>query len=409
MRKPSTITAKRRAFMATTVVAMSLVLAACGSSASSESSSAAAPVGSAEASEAPAESGAASEAPSEASVIDQFLLVPAGATELEAKPGAIQTGPVTGSDLSLPYEGVFPLPEGPIGDPNKTYLFCYSQALIRHPWAIAQEESVRLEAARHPNVKVLYNNTDNDPLKQIQDLETCAAQNPDAYLIWPHSVDPLTPVVEKLYDSGAVVVGMERTVATDKYTNWIFLDNVNATRMLAEAAGAQLGGKGVIVETSGAVGSSPQILRNDGFVKALTAAYPDIKLITTPPTDYSRANGYEVALQFLQSPDGQTIDAWYVHSGEIAIGILKAMKELGREGIPVYTIDGSKPEVQLIQSGEITAIAPWTPLHGDVAFRLAVYDIEGKDAPKNVLLLQPPLITAENADAQLAAAWGTEE
>ncbi|GII81838.1 hypothetical protein Sru01_68200 [Sphaerisporangium rufum] len=342
-------------------------------------------------------------------VIDKYLLPPADAVAFGSKPGPVEKGPITGAPLSLPYKEVLPLPDGPIGDANKKYTFCFSQALIRHPWAVAQKESVMLEAARHPNVKVIYYNTDNDALKQVQDIDTCMAQKADAILVWPHSVGPLTPEIEKAKKAGFTVVGMERTVATEQYDTWIYLDYKTATKQLAETAGKLLGGKGVVAETSGAIGSSPQILRHEGFVSVMGQEFPNIKVVTTPPTDYSRAQGYKVALDFLQSPDGKKIDAWYVHSGEIAIGIYKAMQELGRTDIPILTIDGSKPEVQNVKDGTFTAVAPWTPLHGDIAFRVAAYHLLGKEVPKNILLSQPALITSDNAVDQLDKTWGQLE
>jgi ABC-type sugar transport system substrate-binding protein len=341
--------------------------------------------------------------------IDKFLLPPADARRETTKPGEVREGPITKASLALPYEGVFPLPDGPIADANKQYTFCFSEALIRHPWAVAQKESIMLEAARHPNVKVRYYNTDDDPLKQVQDVDTCLAQKVDAILIWPHSVGPLTPAIEKAKASGTIVIGMERTVATDKYDSWLYLDYKKATAQLADAVGTELGGKGVVAETSGAVGSSPQILRHEGFTSALKEKYPDVKVETTAPTDYSRAEGYKVALDFLQSPKGQDVKAWYVHSGEIAIGVRRAMEQAGRDDIPIFTIDGSKTEVQMVQDGKFTAVAPWTPLHADIAFRMAAMKLAGEEIPKAVLLDQPPLITKATAAQDLPRAWGNPE
>lgn len=341
--------------------------------------------------------------------IDKFLLPPADAEVVDTAPGSIQTGPITGEKLALPYQNIFALPDGPIGDPNKKYKFCFSQALIRHPWAVAQKESIMLEAKRHPNVEVLYYNTDDDPLKQVQDIDTCMAQKADAILIWPHSVGPLTPQIEKAKEAGFPVIGMERTVATDKYDSWLYLDYKKATGQLADAVCEKLGGKGTVAETSGAVGSSPQILRHAGFVEQLNKVCPDVKVVTTAPTDYSRNEGYKVAMDFLQSPKGKDIDAWYIHSGEIGVGVRKAMEELGRTDIPIYTIDGSKTDVQYVKDGKFTAVAPWTPLHADIAFRLAAKQIDGEKIPSSVVLNQPELITSENADEELSRAWGPLE
>jgi ribose transport system substrate-binding protein len=339
--------------------------------------------------------------------IEDYLVPPSNAQVIEpvANPELV-ADPITREKIALPYADAFPVPEGTIGDASKQYTVCFSQALIRHPFPVSQRASMMIEEAKHPNLKVLYYNTDNDPLKQIQDLQTCVAQKPDAILVWPHSVAPLTPAIKKVHDAGNIVIGMERSVATDDYTSWIYLDDSAETSMLAEAIAAQLGGKGKIAETSGAIGSSPQIIRNYGFTKALKKIAPEIEIVTTTPTDYSEAQGFSVALQFLGSPAAADIKAWFVHSGAIALGMEKAMKQLGHD-IPIYTIDGSKREVQAVIDGRITAIAPHNPLHGDVALRMAIWAIEGKEIPKDVKLAPAPLITKDNAAAALDAAWGS--
>lgn len=338
--------------------------------------------------------------------IDKYLIAPPDAQKVAFAPGPLMTDPVTNSPVQPPFWNAFPVADGPVGDPHRTYTFCFSQALIRHPWPQATRGMMLLEAARHPNVKVLYYNTDNDALKQIQDLETCAAQKPDAIIVWPHSIKPLTPEIEKLYKEGFKIIGGERTVATTDYDTWIFWDDSGETRQLAEAAGKKLGGKGIIAEQSGALGSSPQIIRHYGFSKALAELYPNIKLVSTPPTDYSQAQGYSMALQFLQSGEGKTINAWFVHSGTMALGVAQALKAAGRSDLPIFTIDGSKAEVRAVQTGAIYAIASHTPLWGDLALRIAIRDVLGKPAPKDLLLEPLPLITKANADDMLQKAWG---
>lgn len=340
------------------------------------------------------------------SQIDQFLLAPSDAAKFQAKQASTPVkGPIQGSDLYMPYTDVLPLPDGPVGDPSKTYNICFSQALTGSTWAVAQQESAMVEAARHPNVKVKSYNTNNDPLKQVADVDSCLAQNVDAVVIWPHSVEPLTPEIEKVKAAGKVVVGMERTVATRDYSSWVYLDNAQATRDLAIAVGEKLGGKGLVVETDGAIGSSPQILRRAGFVDALAELYPDIKVEFTAPTDYSRGSGYKVALDYLQANPDKKIDAWYDQYTEFGFGIDQALKDYKRTDIPHYSIVDGKAAVQGVQDGIFEAVAPWNPLHGDVALRAALYHLTGKDVPQNILLQQPPLITKDNAAEQLQQTW----
>lgn len=337
--------------------------------------------------------------------IDEFLLAPEDSEIFEANYGEKVEAPIQGGSMSMPYTEVLPLPEGPVGDPNKTYTICFSQALTGSTWAVAQQESAMIEAARHPNVEVKYYNTNNDPLKQVADVDTCLAQNVDAVVIWPHSVEPLTPTIEKLREAETVVVGMERTVATRDYDSWVYLDNAQATRDLAKAVGEQLGGEGLVVETDGATGSSPQILRRSGFIDALQEMYPNIEVEFTAPTDYSRASGYKVALDYLQANQDKEIDAWYDQYTEIGFGIEQALQDYGRTDIPRYSIVDGKSAVEAVEEGTFTAVAPWNPLHGDVALRAALYHLTDQEVPKNILLQQPPLITAENAAEALELTW----
>lgn len=351
----------------------------------------------------PTSSGAAQ---ADKSVIDQFLLAPSDATVFTAKTASSAvTGPISGGQVYLPYTDVLPLPDGPVGDPSKTYTVCFSQALTGSTWAVEQQESAQIEAARHPNVKMLFYNTNNDPLKQVADVDSCLAQKVDAVVIWPHSVEPLTPEIEKVKAAGTVVVGMERTVATRDYDSWVYLDNAQATRDLAKAVGEKLGGQGTVVEVDGAIGSSPQILRRAGFVDALKELYPNITVEFTAPTDYSRGQGYKVTLDYLQANPDKKIDAFYSEYTETGFGVAQALKDYNKSDIPQYSIVDGQAAVQGVLDGTFEAVAPWNPLHGDVGLRAALYHLTGKDVPQNILLQQPPLITKENAQEQLQQTW----
>jgi ABC-type sugar transport system substrate-binding protein len=335
------------------------------------------------------------------------LYAPADATLVEQQPGTAQTGPLTKQTLQLPYSKALPVADGPIGDPNKTYTFCFSQALPNHPWATAQKESLMLEAAKHPNVKILYFNT-GDANEQVQHLRQCASRKVDGVLVWPQSVGPLTPAVDELCDKDMLVIGMERSVDTKCYDGWVYLDYKQAANAMAESIAKDLDGKGVVVETQGTPGSSPQILRHEGFVATMKTKYKDITLYETSPTDFDKTKAYEAALNFLQSENGKKIDAWYTQYGDIALGVRAALEQTGRTDIPIYTIGDDKLITGAIKRDQVLAAVPATPLHADVALRMAILAIEKKDFPKDVMLQQQELITKENVAEYEKTNWGPQ-
>jgi galactofuranose transport system substrate-binding protein len=384
-------------------VAAAACLAACGSASSGGSGGQTSNAGV----QASSSSGSSASGASNSASTLAFLNAPAGAKVLAPEPGPLVTTPVTHEQVHLNWGKVDPVPAGPILNPNKQYTVCFSQGLVNNPWSTAQRESVMLEAARHPNLKVLYFNT-NDANQQVQDLQTCEDKKVDAILVWPQTVGPLTPEINKLCKDHALVIGMERTVATRCYTSWLFLDYPGAAANVAKAIATDLHGKGTVVESQGTPGSSPQILRHKYFADTL-AKYPGIKLLETDPTDFGASTAYQVALNFLHSPEGeQKISAWYSQYEQEAIGIAAALRQVHRN-IPQYTIGGTRQVICMVQSGKVKFLEPGsgTPLHGDLALRLAIMKLEGKQIPQNLLLTSPPAITAANAKQAFASeGWG---
>jgi ABC-type sugar transport system substrate-binding protein len=373
-------------------VALALVAAGCSSSGGSSTTSSG------------SGSGSGSKSSTAANDPNAFLSAPAGATLLQPKLGAKTTGPITHAPLALPYEGDYSVPAGPIGDPKKTYTICFSQALI-HPWATAQKESVMLEAKRHPNVKILYYNTNNDPLEQIRNLSQCQSRKVDAVLVWPHSVGPLTPQINKLCKAGVPVVGMERTVGTHCFTSWIYFDVAGEMDMVAKAVCQQVGNQGKVAEALGTLGSSPEILRHGGFSAGLKKNCPKVQLVTTPATDFGEGTGYSVGLTFLRSPASQGVKAIFADATEAGQGILKAENQVGKS-IPIYGVDADRQQVAQVQQGKLAGIVDHTPLHADLALRLAILQLEHKKVPQFVNIEAPALITKDNAGKAVGVAWG---
>ena len=101
-------------------------------------------------------------------------------------------------------------------------------------------------------------------------------------------------------------------------------------------------------------------MRNFYFTERMKEVAPDIEIIKTSPTDYSEADGFRVASQFLGSPKSQEVDAFFIHSTTIALGVIDALKQADRD-IPIYAIDNSRRDVKAVLDGEVVAVAPPHP------------------------------------------------
>jgi ribose transport system substrate-binding protein len=333
------------------------------------------------------------------------LSPPSNATVVHRMPGPQMKGPVIGDRVTLPLFGNFPVPDGPIGDPQRTYTFCFSQAGI-HPWSTEQKESVMLEAARHPNVHIIYSNPGYDALGQVRDIENCLNRKVDGVLLWPDDVAGITPITKTLCAAHMLTIGMETAVNTRCANSWIYFDVAQETRLIAQAICQRTGGHGVVAEVLGTLGTSPTILRSAGIAAGLHQTCPNVQLIKTPATNFDEQTGYQVGLTFLQSPASKDVSVIFSDASEAGLGVLKAEQQLGRTNIPIYGIDADRQYINLVDQGKLAGVVDHTPQHGDLALRLAIYAVEGKPIPKAIVVEPPPLITKANSAASFAGSWG---
>jgi len=63
--------------------------------------------------------------------------------QFKAGSGVDVTGPISKQKLRLPFTDVAPLPEGPIGDPNKQYKIAYTIHGLSHPWLLNNADSAQ--------------------------------------------------------------------------------------------------------------------------------------------------------------------------------------------------------------------------------------------------------------------------
>ncbi len=85
--------------------------------------------------------------------------------------GTEAIGPLSGQALKLPFTGYHPLPEGPIGDPNRTYRVGYTIHGLGHPWLLNNADSAQWEARRHANVELTVLDPEFDNQKQVAQID----------------------------------------------------------------------------------------------------------------------------------------------------------------------------------------------------------------------------------------------
>jgi ribose transport system substrate-binding protein len=251
---------------------------------------------------------------------------------------------------SAPAEGGGSVEEG------ETIKIAFSAPGADHGWLAAITENAEAEAAQHDDVEFVLLEGTNDSAAQVSQVEQLMAEDPDALIILPHEGDPLTPVALEAMEQGIPVINVDREFSSEgAYRTWIGGDNygigVSAANYLAE----QLDCQGNVVEIQGLAGISVTEQRTAGFADTIEQLCGDgITIVAQQPADFLPDVGLEVMETILQAqPD---IDAVYTHDDDMAMGVVSAIENAGREDEMILTgAGGSRDAMERIQEGGLYA------------------------------------------------------
>jgi ribose transport system substrate-binding protein len=272
------------------------------------------------------------------------------------------------------------------GTPSSPWLIGMSQCNLGEPWRVQMNEDIAKAAAKHPNLKLVFKDAQNDALGQRAQVEELVAQHIDLLIISPKETAPLTKPVAEAYDRGIPVIVLDRQVAGDKFTVFIGADNVKIGRAAGQWVRETLNGKGNIVELEGLMTSSPGQDRHAGFRAGLALAeHPDLKVVFEADMAWLEPNARKEMESALAS--APRIDLVYAHNDPGAHGAYLAAKAADRlTGMRFVGIDALPHEgVAYVRQGILDATFAY-PTGGAEAIEVALKILGGQKVDKRIVL-----------------------
>lgn len=141
----------------------------------------------------------------------------------------------------------------------------------------------------------------------------------------------------------------------DQYVSYLTPDSEDVAYTVATALFKKMGGTGNVVHLTGHPGSTPDMLRNAGFNRAL-AENPGITVIAEQPGEWDRDKARQAMAGIITQVGVGKIQGIFGQNDDVGIGALNAMTEAGvaTEDLPPITgIDGNLSTMQLIQAGQM--------------------------------------------------------
>ncbi len=271
-----------------------------------------------------------------------------------------------------------------------------SLASLGNPFFVALAAGAEAEAKKiNPDVKVTTVGFEQDLNKQVDQIDSFIAAGVDMILLNPGDPNALEPAIKKAQDAGIIVVAVD--TATKGANVTVTTNNVQAGEIACQYIVDSLGGQGDIIIQNGPQNSA--IIDRVTGCKSVLAANPGIKVLSDDQNGKSsRDGGMEVMqAQLTRFPQ---IDAVFAVADPQSIGSNLAMKQLGREGIILTSVDGApdlEAELKNPESLSIKATAAQDPyLMAATAVQLGNKALNGETLPEPVVLLDATLVTRDN-------------
>lgn len=246
--------------------------------------------------------------------------------------------------------------------------------------------------------------------KQVNDIETVLAKDPDIMISVPVDAVSTAPAYKKAVEQGVKLVFMDGAAegleAGKDYISIVSGDNYGNGALAADIMAEKIGGKGKVGIVYHDVNFFVTKNRSDAFEATIKEKYPDIEIVAQGGiTDPNK--GEEVASAMLtRNPD---IDGIFAPWDVPAEGVMAAARTAGRDDLVVTTVDlGTNVAISIASDGIVQGLGAQLPYDQGVAQGiLSGYAILGKEAPPYVA--SPAIeVTKENVLDAWKLIYGVE-
>jgi len=263
------------------------------------------------------------------------------------------------------------------------------------------------EAAAKLGVKLTMVDGKGDLGSQVSGIQQLVTQRVDAILVTASDAKGIAPAVKQAVAAGIPVIAVNNRVDDSAgAVTFIGADDVEFGKQQANLLIKSVGETASVAYLVGALGTSAQLLRQQGF-KTVLAAHPGIKIIDTQSGNWEAAQALKVVQDWTNKYPAGALDA-IVSQGPETANAAKYASDRGRTDIKFVVGDYPVEVRDGIVAGYIFGTVDQDPYpQGTRSVEAAVQWLTGQKAkvksPNEYLKL--PMVTKDNV-ADFAPAWG---
>ncbi|MEJ2746808.1 MAG: ABC transporter substrate-binding protein [Anaerolineae bacterium] len=267
---------------------------------------------------------------------------------------------------------------------EKPYIAVISKGFQHQFWQAVKAGAEK--AAADYNVTITFEGPETEAMvdKQVEMVQAALDKNPAALCLAALDTQALIPQLERAQQEGIPVIGFDSGVDSDIPLSTAATDNIAAAATAADKMAELIGGSGQVAVIVHDQTSRTGIDRRDGFVNQIESKYPDIEIVDIQYGGGDQLKSTDLAKAIIQAhPD---LKGFFGANEGSIIGVLNAVKELGKEGqIVVIGYDSGQQQMDAIRSGTEAGAITQDPIGiGYKCVEAAVKALNGETLPKEI-------------------------
>ncbi len=250
---------------------------------------------------------------------------------------------------------------------------------LNNPFFVTMKEGAEAKATTL-GYELIVLDSQNDPSKELANVEDLTVRGVKAILINPTDSDAVSNAIRMANRSGIPVLTLDRGASRGKVVSHIASDNVAGGEMAGQYITDTIGANAKVIQLEGIAGTSAARERGQGFMQAVAKNKMD--LLGSQPADFDRTKGLNVMENMLAAnPDVQAV---FAQNDEMALGALRAVQASGKE-VLIVGFDGTEDGIAAVNRGILGAtIAQQPALIGELGVEAADKVLKGQSVEKSI-------------------------
>ncbi|GAC1651276.1 MAG: substrate-binding domain-containing protein [Gemmatimonadaceae bacterium] len=227
---------------------------------------------------------------------------------------------------------------------------------------------------------------EDDREQQVQVVEGFLSQGVSGIVLAPLDNRALVRPVEDARRAGVPTVIIDSGLESSEIVSFVATDNRKGGALAADRLGQLLGGKGKVLLLRYQEGSASTEEREAGFLDAMHAHYPDMRVISSDQHAGPTRETAKRASENLLNRHGQDLQGIFTPNESSTIGMLLALQDIGRAGaIKFVGFDSSPMLVTAIRAGQLDGMVLQHPMRmGYLGVKTMVEHLRGAPVEKRI-------------------------